>query len=86
MDAAFIRDNQRLPKFKGLQLDALDFIKGCLTCAAADVFCHDSAEVPEARLTAVTLQSPDTRLTGALAGAWITCALVGAVDVTLTGT
>lgn len=87
-DAAFIQD-EKLPEFKELhlplQLDAIDFIKGCLTCASAHVFCHDSAEVPEARLTAVALLSPYARLTGALAGVWITCALVGAVDVTLTG-
>lgn len=57
-----------------------------LTRAAAHVFRHDAAEVPEAWLTAVTLQSPNTRLTGALTGGWVTCLLVGAVDITLTGT
>lgn len=57
-----------------------------LTRAAAHVLCHDAAEVPEARLTAVTLLSPNARLTGTLTGGWVTCPLVGAVDVTLTGT
>lgn len=47
-----------------------------LTCTAAHVLRHDSAEVPEARLTAVALLSPYARLTGALARGWITCALV----------
>lgn len=86
-DASFMQDNERIPDLHlPLQLDATDFIKGCLTCASAHVFCHDSTEVPEARLTAVALLSPNTGLTGALASVGITCALVGAVDVTLTGT
>lgn len=95
--AVFIRDNRRLPEFQGLhrplQLGAKDFrelrknknIKVGLTSAAAHILCHDSTEVPEARLTAVALLSPNTRLTGALAGGWITRALIGAVDVTLAG-
>lgn len=57
-----------------------------LTCAAAHVVRHDATEVPEARLAAIALLSPDARFTGALTGGWVTCPLVGAVDVTLTGT
>lgn len=63
-----------------------DTKKGFLTRAAAHVLGHDATEVPEAWLAAVTLLSPDARLTGALAAGWITRPLVGAVDVTLTGT
>ena len=61
-------------------------IQRFLTCAAAHVLSHDASEVPEARLAAVTLLPPDTGLTGALASGGITRALVGAVEVTLTGT
>lgn len=60
--------------------------EGRLTCAAAHVLCHNAAEVPEAWLAAVTLQSPDTRLTGALTSGGVARLLVGAVQVTLTGT
>lgn len=62
-----------------------DTKKEFLTSAAAHVLCHDAAEIPEARLTAVTLLPSDTRLTGALPGGWIARPLVGAVDITLTG-
>ena len=56
-----------------------------LTRAATHILRHDAAEVPEARLAAVALLSPDPGLTGALPGDWIARALVGAVDVALTG-
>lgn len=55
-----------------------------LTCAAAHAFSDDGTEVPEARLTAVTLLAADPRLTGALATGRVAGAFVGAVDVTLT--
>lgn len=57
-----------------------------LTRAAAHVLRHNAAEVPEARLAAVALLSPDAGLTGALAGGRIACHFVGAVDVALAGT
>lgn len=57
-----------------------------LTRAAAHVLRHDAAEVPEARLAAVALLSPDAGLTGALAGGRIARHFVGAVDVALAGT
>lgn len=87
-DGVFIRDNRRLPNSKVFTYPQTvkKKIKVGLTSAAAHILCHDSTEVPEARLTAVALLSPNTRLTGALAGGWITRALIGAVDVTQTGT
>lgn len=63
-----------------------DTKKWFLTSAAAHILRHDATEVPETWLTAVTLQSPDTRFAGALTSGWVTCLLVGAVDITLTGT
>lgn len=57
-----------------------------LTRAAAHVLRHDAAEVPEARLAAVALLSPDARLAGALAGGRIARLFVGAVEVALAGT
>lgn len=57
--------------------------RGSLTCAAAQVVCDDTAEVPEAWIAAIALLSPDAGLTGALATARVTSPLVGAVRVTL---
>lgn len=50
--------------------------RGALTCAAAHVLCNDASEVPESRLAAVALESPDAGFTGALAGGGVTGASV----------
>lgn len=54
-----------------------------LTGAAAPAVGDNAAEVPEAGLAAVTLEAPDPRAAGALAGARVAGAAVGAVGVTL---
>lgn len=57
-----------------------------LTGAATFEVSDDATEVPEARLTAVTLQSPDARFAGALPRGRITTASIGAMEVAVTGT
>lgn len=57
-----------------------------LTGAAAPAVSDDATEVPEAGLTAVTLEAPNTRAAGALTRGWVTGATVGAMWVAVAGT
>lgn len=50
--------------------------RGMLTCAATHVLCNDASEVPESRLAAVALESPDAGFTGALAAGGVTGATI----------
>lgn len=54
--------------------------------AAAPAVSDDATEVPEAGLTAVTLEAPNTRAAGALTRGWVTGATVGAMWVAVAGT
>lgn len=56
-----------------------------LTSAAAPAIGDNATEVPEARLTAITLEAPDPRAAGALACGWVTGATVGAMWVAVAG-
>lgn len=56
-----------------------------LTGAAAPAVSDNATEVPEARLTAVTLEAPDPRAAGALTRGWVTGATVGAMWVAMAG-
>lgn len=57
-----------------------------LTGAAAPAVSDDATEVPEAGLTAVTLEAPNTWAAGALTRGWVTGATVRAVWVAVAGT
>lgn len=56
-----------------------------LTSAAAPAIGDDATEVPEARLTAVTLEAPDSWAAGALACGWVTGSTIGAMWVAMAG-
>lgn len=56
-----------------------------LTGAAAPAISDNATEVPEARLTAVTLEAPDAWAARALTRSWVTGATVGAMWVALAG-
>lgn len=56
-----------------------------LTRAAALAVGDDATEVPEARLTAVTLEPPNTWLAGALPRGRVAGSSIGAIGVALAG-